>query len=594
MRYFIFIISLIISANIYAQQDSLSQKKGYVRKLRETLKKDEQKIDPFKILKQDTIKSISQNKIDSLKNSTTHPIDSLKSIHLTKGVNHKSDSLQSLVNKPTNVIEKGEGLIETKIGHKVDSIESGLSGKGSKLTSLPKGLKHKSDSLENRVTKVGTDLNKKVEGVNQNIQHETDKVTHKAINAVTSTESKLENKVKQVTGTGENVNVPGTNKLNASGVKVPDLKTSGVDFPGVSNTDTKIPSLDSKLPAGNVTKELSSEIPKTGEIDISKGIPSVKDGVSEINLPKTDDLGKVKDLSSELKMVDGKLAGAEKYEGEAQKLKNMDAAQVEKQAEGQLKNVNQVKGLGSEITKAQQIQAQQEALLQKYRDQKLLEQEIKRKASKVANDFMGQHATEVKNAQAQLTKSKKGLHSIKNFNDLFKRRSDELVGKKFYQRLLPGITTQVYQLNKIVSIDAGLQVGYRISPRFTAGIGGLYRSSFNNDFKYYVKGTGVYGGRVYMDLTAYKGIFVHGEFEMLKLDSSRMISIQTKEPIPSKVYGSYFGLGKKINISRRIKGSVMGLYRVEYDGKLPSIKKLNMRLGFDYIIGKKKKTFGIK
>lgn len=559
MRYFVFILFLIISAKVLAQQDSLAQKKGYIHRLRETLKKSEQKIDPSKILKKDTTKSVSQTKIDSLRNSTRQPIDSLKSIDLTKGVTHKSDSLRSLVNKPVSVIGKGEELIENKV-----------------------------DSLGNRVTKLGTDLNKKVEGANQKILHETENVTHKTTGAVTSTETKIENKAKQVTG--ENVKVPGADKLNATGVNVPDLKTSGVDLSGVSNTDAKLPELNT----GSVTKELSSEIPKTSNVDIAKGIPSVKDGISDIKLPKTDELDKVKDLTGELKTLEGKLAGAEKYEGEAQKLKSMDAAQVEKQAEGQLKNVSQVKGLGSEITKAQQIQAQQEALLQKYRDQKLLEQEIKRKAANVANDFMGEHATEVKNAQAQLTKSKKGLHSIKNFNDLFKRRSDELVGKKFYQRLLPGITTQVYQNNKTVSIDAGLQVGYRISPRFTAGIGGLYRVGFNNDYKYYAKGIGVYGGRIYMDLTAYKGIFVHGEFEILKLDSSRMISLQKLESIPNKVYGSYFGLGKKINISRRIKGSVMGLYRVEYDGKLPSIKKLNMRLGFDYLIGKRKNILGVK
>ncbi|HEY8934855.1 MAG TPA: hypothetical protein VIM65_06520 [Cyclobacteriaceae bacterium] len=576
MRYFIFIVPLIIGTNAYAQQDSLSQKKGYVHQLRETLKS------PSKILKKDTTKSVSQNKIDSLRNSTKQPIDSLRSIDLTKDINNKSDSLQLLLNKPTNTIRKGE--------EKVNGLESNLTNTGHKLTTIPEGLKHKSDSLENKITKLSNDVNKKLEGINQNIQHKTDSLTHKATGVVTTTETKLENKAKQVTDA--DLKVPGTDKLNTAGTNMPDLKTTGVDLPGVPGikTDTKL----SELNTGNLTKDLGTEIPKTEAVDLSKGVPSIKDGLSGINLPKTDELDKVENVSGELKSLDGKLAGAEKYEGEAQKLKNMDANQIQKETESQLKNVSQVKELGGEITKAQKIQAQQEALLQKYRDQKLLEQEIKRKAANVANDFMGQHATEVKNAQAQLTKSKKGLHSIKNFNDLFKRRSDELVGKKFYQRLLPGITTQVYQNNKTVSIDAGLQVGYRISPRFTAGIGGLYRIGFNSDYKYYVRGMGVYGGRVYMDLAAYKGIFIHGEFEMLKLDSSRMISIQKTESISNKVYGSYFGLGKKINISRRINGSVMGLYRVEYDGKLPSIRKLNMRLGFDYLIGKKKRVIGAK
>ena len=558
----------------------MSENKERIHKLREVLRRDEQKLNPTNGQKEDTLKLSKEKKVDSLKNKTSHLVDSLNSIELSKKLSHKEDNLQSILNSPVNKIEQTVTGMNGHIQHKEDSIESRITNLNNKLTAFPQRVHNKPDSVENKIN----DLNKKIGNVDNKIQTKAD--------SITATENKLENKLSKASG--EKLNIPGAN-LNADDLKsegkIPDLKIKDLGLPSSSIIqDTKLPELNTD----DVTKNLGTEIPKVDNVDVSKGLPSMKEGLSDISVPKTDKLDKVKDLSGDVNKLDGKLGEAEKYGDEVSKLKKADANQIEKQAEEKSKNISEVKGLNAEITEAQKTQAEQEALIKKYRDKKALQEEVKRKAGSVANDYISQHTVEIKNAQAKLAKSKKGLSSVKSFNDLFKRKSDELVGKKFYQRLVPGITTQIYQPGKIAYVDAGIQLGYRLSPRLTTGLGGLYRIGVNKDFRYYVQSGGVYGGRFYADLTAYKGIFVHGEFEMLKLNPARMATIQTKEAISSQVYGSYFGLGKKISVSRRVRASVIGLYRVEYEGKLPSMRKLNMRLGFDYLIGKKKRVIGAK
>jgi len=164
-----------------------------------------------------------------------------------------------------------------------------------------------------------------------------------------------------------------------------------------------------------------------------------------------------------------------------------------------------------------------------------------------------------------------------------------LDGKKFYQRLVPGFTFQSYG-SKVFTLDLATQIGYRFSPRFTAGVGATYRTGFDKQFKYFATGLGVYGMRTYFDFAALKGIYVHAEYEYLKVNTARFVQPPVKDANQTFASSSYFGLGKKFNVSRNIKGTVMGLYRVEYEGHLPSMNKVNVRVGFEYVFRKPKKS----
>lgn len=55
------------------------------------------------------------------------------------------------------------------------------------------------------------------------------------------------------------------------------------------------------------------------------------------------------------------------------------------------------------------------------------------------------------------------------------------------------------------------------------------------------------------------------------------------------VSAGYFGIGKQFNISKKVKGHTLALYRAEFSGHLVDQSKINLRLGFDLRTDKKRK-----
>jgi hypothetical protein len=584
VRWIIAIMLFTLAANVFAQQDSVSTKsqdqKTYVGKLRETLHATTEKLTISKAAS-DTLKNPNQ-KLDSLNNVSQHLEDSISSIQVGKNLDNKADSLQNKITKPLDAVNASAARIDGKLNHKTDSLSNLAGG----LTKLPGGIQNKSDSLQSTINS----LNKKISNTERKLQSKTDSLQNKISTSITRTTEKAAEKIKSVTE--EKLSISGTEKLNLQSANTPDLKTNGLDLSG-----NKLPGINEKLPdvnLGNVNTNLKTDLPNVDNLDLDKGLPDVKTELSKVDLPKVDELNKVKDISSQANQIDNKLAGAEKYEGDLRKLKDGDELnKLPDEAESQLKNVGQVKALNGEAMKAKQFQAQQQAIVQRYRDKQLMQEEITRKATNVANDYITKNAGAVKEGQAQLAESKKTFGNIKSFKDVFKKRSDELEGKKIYERLVPGITFQIYN-NNIFAMDMATQIGYRVSPRFTAGVGLTYRTGFDKQFKYYATNLGMGGVRTYFDFAALKGIYVHAEYEYLRVNPNRfVIAPKSEEPIHF-VSSSYFGIGKKMNLSRRIKGSILALYRVEYDGHIPSMNKFNMRIGFDYVIRKQRKITGPK
>jgi hypothetical protein len=205
----------------------------------------------------------------------------------------------------------------------------------------------------------------------------------------------------------------------------------------------------------------------------------------------------------------------------------------------------------------------------------------------VANAQIAGNAEKVQKAQQDLMNAKQKLSGKEKVKALFAKQSTELEGKKFYQRLVPGLTWQVYKRD-YVSVDLALQTGYRVSPRLTAGVGFLYRVGFDKDFDTFVRGLRTYGGRGYLDFAVRKGIFAHGEFEGLRVEPS-LAAPGAAEPIENRAYASYFGLGKRFNVTRNLRGSMLGLYRLEYKGELPGVNKISARFGIEYVFRRARK-----
>lgn len=421
----------------------------------------------------------------------------------------------------------------------------------SKVDSLNYDLQHKKDTLQKKLDS----LNFKAIHIQNNARHKPDSVSGR----IAQSSKSIGDKAKNVTQ-----NVSASEQI--SHLNIPDAKTSIPDIGSVS-TDVNLPS-DLKVPAADA-------------------IPMNQSGVSAI-IQKAN-LNEIPSLNENIPDINKDLAEVRGYEGDLQKIKEgaqKDPNELAELAEQNVSEIPAVSEATQELTKVTEEQAKYEAMIQRYRDQKLIQEEINRKYMTVANDYVMQQSEKLNAARDKLNISKykkRGLGSVK---DVFKKQSDELEGKKFYQRLVPGLNWQIYNKG-FVSSDISLQTGYRFTPRLTAGIGAVYRVGFDKKFDLFVKGMKTFGGRVYMDMLVVKGMFVHGEFEALKQDAS--YRIHTNEPISPRVYESNFGLGKRFNITRCVRGNIIALYRAEYRGELPAANKINVRMGIDYVFRRAKK-----
>jgi hypothetical protein len=90
----------------------------------------------------------------------------------------------------------------------------------------------------------------------------------------------------------------------------------------------------------------------------------------------------------------------------------------------------------------------------------------------------------------------------------------------------------------------------------------------------------VYGYRIYSDFKAIKSFYLHGEMESLHTDP--YLQTYQKREVPSQqVISGYGGILKRYDLSKKIKGSILLLYRFQIKNELPSSTKIGVRIGFD-------------
>jgi hypothetical protein len=570
---FLFILSLMLSSVlVFAQQEGVThkpEKELLTSKLR-------RKIKSFSKVSIDTLKPAI---IDSVSRKGKSSLSAFKSVKDSVKMPNLQDSLSALTNYAMDSVTRKSNAFKSSLQGKGDSIQSLAGNVATRIEGV-------GDQLHSKVKKVEEEVNQVEEKLNENVtkaEKKMDNVEKKATSTLEDAKSKLDDKLNGI----------GSDKLNLPTNIQDKLDIPKLDLPKESlpSLNKEMPNLDVKSPDLNLDPSLKTNLPNVGGNDLSN--LGEKVNVPDIDKSFLGALNKVGEIANQTKDIDKNLAVAEEYEKELQKIREGNLSELEKlsgEAEKQIGQLDQVKGLSDEINKATAQQAQYQAMIQNYQDKKLLQEEMMRKVANVANDQLTKYAADVQQAQSKLSKAKRGFGQIKSVKDIFKVKSDELVGKRFYERIVPGLTTQVYT-KEYTQMDIALQLGYRFMPRITAGIGASYRVGFNRKFDYFVNNEQVYSGRVYFDFAIKSGIFFHGEFETLKFNPQKLMvaSATSNENLPNFVYDSYFGFGKCFNVSRQIRANVTTLYRVEYEGKLPSMSKLNLRIGFDYMFGNRRR-----
>lgn len=325
--------------------------------------------------------------------------------------------------------------------------------------------------------------------------------------------------------------------------KVP-LNTSGLNIPGGQSLPD-VPGMENPIPNANLPGTPNVEMPAevgevTGQVNqVTEAIPKNTDDVAKTI---EDQAGKVQEVGEVQKQI-----------GEADKLKELTG--------GNMQDPEAMKKEAIENAKKQAV-----------------------------NHFAGKEE-QLKAAMEQIAKYKKKYSSVQSIADLPKKRPNEMRSKPFVERLVPGLALQVHRRSDDWLLDLNPYVGYRFNPRLSAGIGWNQRIGYNVDEHAFKPDVRIYGPRIYGEYKIGKGFSGHLEAEYMNTWVPPRFSSKPNDPTGREwVFSPMAGMKKEYRIVKNVKGTVFILYNL-YDPhhRSPYGDKLNMRIGFEFPLKKKKK-----
>jgi hypothetical protein len=410
-------------------------------------------------------------------------------------------------------------------------------------------VNHPVDSLNKSASSVADQARQKIDDGNEQVADESLKVNQEVTDAVSK-------------ATDGNVKIPDRDLKKSPAVNtILEANIPDQQLPGIGQGKSNLPEV---------------EIPSSTLPGHKINVDQLKEKANDV-IPQTD---KITEVTGEVRNLD-KMAEVGKYEAELGKIKNTEVPTTDKvanEAEQRVANLDQIKAVSEETEKITKLQAEQEALLQRYRDKKLLQQEIERKAKSVVNDKLNQFSPAFREVQEKVAKAKKANPTVQSIKEIAKKRPNPMRDTPVRERLVPGITLQAYT-NEAFTVDWGAQLGYKFTGRLTVGTGYVYRTAVSEDYSTWIRGGSVYGYRAYAHFGLIRSFYLHGEYETVRLNDAALTTAVERDA--SSVHSGYFGIGRRYDISPKLRGSVIVLYRAEFDGDLPSMSRINLRMGID-------------
>ena len=163
--------------------------------------------------------------------------------------------------------------------------------------------------------------------------------------------------------------------------------------------------------------------------------------------------------------------------------------------------------------------------------------------------------------------------------------------KPFVERLVPGVYLQ-YQQKNFYLLDVNPYLGYKLSGRFTAGLGWNHRYAYDKEDRTFNTRARIYGFRAYIDFKLGKGFIAHLEGESMNAFVPSTLRGNPDTGHREWVWGMMTGLKKEYRIYKNLKGTALIQYNVfnRYH-KAPYVDRLNSRVGFEWVVKAiKKKT----
>jgi hypothetical protein len=167
--------------------------------------------------------------------------------------------------------------------------------------------------------------------------------------------------------------------------------------------------------------------------------------------------------------------------------------------------------------------------------------------------------------------------SVTFLNGQSNHSKEELKSMTFGQRLYyGGIVGATF--GTVTSIQLMPIVGYRIMPRWSAGVGVTYQYFKDNRYRPAYE-TNVYGGNVHSRVFIWENLFAHTEFEVLNFDVPAF-DITSYRLVRKSVPALFVGAGYFLPIGQRSGMSITVLYDLIQDPYSPYPGNYTMRIGF--------------
>jgi hypothetical protein len=391
------------------------------------------------------------------------------------------------------------------------------------------GVTRKLDSLKQEKTKLETDLNGKLDQVKTKTIGKLDKI---------EMTPEMQGPVNEFTQKIKGFNVTDNSltqiaPIDVPGYSLPEIKgIDGLpDMKGLGNLS------DIKTPLGDVS-------------DVSKQVGGLGEDVKNISQGNLND---VQQIPQTIEQQATRIDGMEEIQ------KSTQAIDGYKDQLDMLKSEDALKQQGQDMVKKEAI-----------------------------NHFAGKEK-ELQAAMDKLSKIKQKYGSVQSIRDLPKRPPNAMKGKPFVERLVPGIWLQ-FQLRDNWLVDFNPYAGYKISGRFVAGLGWNQRFSYDNKQRHFVSKNRVYGPRVFVNCKLGRGFIAHLEQEAMNTFVPYKITGNPNEGNCEWVWSTMLGMKKTYRIYKNLNGTVLINYNIYNPHfRAPYLDKLSSRMGFEYVLKKRKK-----
>jgi len=250
----------------------------------------------------------------------------------------------------------------------------------------------------------------------------------------------------------------------------------------------------------------------------------------------------------------------------------------------------------SQITKISEVGAIREQLDQLPDTQFLSEdhakQELLRQAGTAVVDQFAGKGDKLKSAMALAAKYKKNFISFNSFEDLRRKRLNEMRGKPLREKIVPGVAFQVQKRSNDVMVDFNPYAAYKFTGKLSGGTGWNCRVAFNMDNNRFNHDARIYGPRTFGEYELRNGFSPRVEFEVMNTFVPPFARTSHVDDRGRQwVWGAFVGIKKDYKFLKKINGTALVMFRLfDPHRQSPYADVINARFGFEFPLKKKVKA----